>query len=202
LVVRELALRGPLTARAIARGLPDVSMNQLVQRLAELEASGLVEAGPDGAYALTPDGADLEPVLGALARFGLDRLGGAGAEPGDAVVAHVLLRQLELRFAAWPDGPGLSGRFEIVLADPERLWSVEPGAPGPGRLSLIADGSLLRARAGACLEPDAVLHISVAECCALVEGRAPNGVAIDGDVELGHALLARLAPDAALAAVA
>src|SRR2546421_12114508 len=42
LVVRELLLRGPLPAAGIARGLPDVPMNQLVERLALLESRGLV----------------------------------------------------------------------------------------------------------------------------------------------------------------
>jgi DNA-binding HxlR family transcriptional regulator len=45
LIVRELALRGPLSAAAIARGLPDVPMNQLYERLTLLEARGVVAAG-------------------------------------------------------------------------------------------------------------------------------------------------------------
>ena len=40
LLVRELLLRGPLPAAAIARGLPDVPPNQLAERLIDLEAAG------------------------------------------------------------------------------------------------------------------------------------------------------------------
>src|SRR2546423_13578679 len=41
LIVRELVLRGPLTAAAIGRGLPDVPPNQLAERLGGLETLGL-----------------------------------------------------------------------------------------------------------------------------------------------------------------
>jgi hypothetical protein len=202
-MVRELSLRGPLTAGAIARGLPDVPMNQLVQRLAELDAAGLVTAGEDGAYRLTEAGAALEPVLDALARFGLDRLAGTGPRPGDPVVAHVLMRQLELRYeAAALEGAGVGGRFELVLTDPEALWSIDPGAPAPDRFALVARGGLLSARAGAGLDADAVLRMSVAACCDLVAGVRPAGVEVEGDAELGQELLGLLAPAASLAAVA
>src|SRR6476659_1080412 len=77
LVVRELALRGPLTAAAMARGLPDVPMSGLMERLAALEGRGLVHVRPAGdspharEYGLTEAGRELEDVLDALARFGL-----------------------------------------------------------------------------------------------------------------------------------
>ena len=196
LAVRELALRGPLTAGAMARGLPEVPVSQLVQRLAELEAAGVVASGADGAYALTELGAGLEPVLEALARFGLGRLG--DAHPGDAVLPHVLMRQLELRL----EGTDLAGRFELRLEDPESLWSVEAGAPAPDRLALVARPDGVTARAGACLEPDATLRLTVADCCALVAGRRPPGTSIEGDAALAEALLSSLAPVGPLAAVA
>src|SRR5436190_848456 len=78
LLVRELLLRGPLPAAAIARGLPDVPPNQLAERLIDLEAAGLVVAGdgpPNGAlhraYSLTATGRQLEGIVDALAEFGL-----------------------------------------------------------------------------------------------------------------------------------
>jgi DNA-binding HxlR family transcriptional regulator len=203
LVVRELSLRGALTAGAIARGLPDVPMSQLVQRLAELEAAELVAVGDDGAYRLTGAGLALEPLLGELARFGLDRLPDAGAVPGEPVVPHVLMRQLELRYdAACLRGEGVGGRFELALSDPETLWSVEPGVPAPGRFALIASPEGLSARAGACLHPDAVLRMPVAGCCALVAGRRPDAIAVEGDRQAAEALVAALAPADALAAAA
>ena len=202
LVVRELALRGPLTPGAIARGLPEVPMNQLVQRLAELEAAEVVAALDDGAYRLTPLGLELEPVLEALARFGLRRLSGEGARPGDAVLPHVLMRQLELRYEEGGADGGLRGRFELQISDPETLWSVEPGAPAPARFALVAEPPRLHARAGACLDPDATLRMSVEACCKLVAGHRPPKVDVDGDPALADALLSALAPGGRLAAVA
>ena len=185
LVVRELLLRGPLPAAAIARGLPDVPMNQLVERLALLESRELVRRrgsddgrGDDGRirargyeYELTEAGRELGDVLEALAGFGLSRLAGAGREPGDAVLPHVLMRQLELRYdRAAAGAAGFSARFELALTDPEQLWSVEPAADAPGRFALVARPDGLQARAGACLDADAVLTCSVEVCTRLVAG--------------------------------
>ena len=200
LVVRELSLRGPLTAGAISRGLPDVPMGQLFQRLAQLEAQGLVTAGEDGAYRLTDAGRELEPVLGALARFGLGRLANEDRDGDDAVVPHVLMRQLELRYAAV--GRGVTGRYELVVVDPERLWSVEPGAPAPDRFAITAGPDQLSARAGACLDHDAVLRLSVAACCELVAGRRPERIEAEGDADAAAALLEALAPADRLVAAA
>jgi len=75
LVIRELLL-GPKRFGELRRGLPVMSPNVLTQRLDELCALGVVERQPleappsTWAYALTPWGQDLEPVLLALARWG------------------------------------------------------------------------------------------------------------------------------------
>ena len=190
LIVRELSLRGPLSAAAIARGLPDVPMNQLYERLALLEARGVVAArqdtGSSRVYEMTEAGHELEDVLGALARFGLGRLQD-DAEPGDAVLAHVLMGQLELRFdAARASAEGFAGRFQLELADPHELWSVEPGAPAPSRWALLAGPDGLRARAGACLDADASLRASVHACTRLVAGdsQAALEIEVEGDEAL------------------
>jgi DNA-binding HxlR family transcriptional regulator len=192
LVVRELALRGPLAAAAIARGLPDVPMNQLVQRLAELEAAGLVECSEDREWALTESGRSLEGVLGALADFGLSHLAGEGAERGDAILPHVLMRQLELRYDTAPAAAeGFTGRFDLDLTDPDAMWSVEPGVSAPGRFALHAGPDGLHAHAGACLEPDAELRLTVAACTRLVAG-VPDVAAeieLSGDVARAARLL-------------
>src|SRR5947208_2300141 len=66
LIVRELVLRGPLTAAAVGRGLPDVPPNQLAERLGELEALGLVrralEPGRARRYELTERGRRRAPA--------------------------------------------------------------------------------------------------------------------------------------------
>ena len=208
LIVRELALRGPLSAAAIARGLPDVPMNQLYERLALLEARGVVAAREDTAssrvYEMTEVGHQLEDVLGALARFGLGRLG-EDAEPGDAVLAHVLMAQLELRFdAARATAEGFAGRFQLELADPHALWSVEPGIPAPARWALLAGPDGLRARAGACLDADASLRASVDAWVRLVAGesQAALELEVEGNEALALAFLELLGVPASAQAAA
>jgi DNA-binding HxlR family transcriptional regulator len=78
LVVREL-LTGPRRYGELLAGLPGVATNLLADRLRKLEAAGLVaqEPGLDGrsrVYRLTERGAELDGVVGALARFGLGLL--------------------------------------------------------------------------------------------------------------------------------
>lgn len=79
LVVRNL-LAGPQRYTDLLKGLPGISTDMLARRLTELEASGLVrraELPPPAAskvYELTDAGGELEPVIIALARWGLRRL--------------------------------------------------------------------------------------------------------------------------------
>src|SRR6188508_245397 len=76
LVVRELLL-GPKRFTDLRAGLPGISANILSQRLRELEAEGIVARDtlppPAGVavYALTPRGAELEPVVLALGAWGI-----------------------------------------------------------------------------------------------------------------------------------
>jgi DNA-binding HxlR family transcriptional regulator len=209
LIVRELAFRGPLSAAGIARGLPDVPMNQLYERLSLLEARGIVAAREDTdssrVYEMTESGHELEDVLAALARFGLGRLG-EDAEPGDAVLAHVLMAQLELRFdAARATAEGFAGRFQLEVADPHELWSVEPGIPAPSRWALLAGPDGLRARGGACLDADASLRASVDAWVRLIAGesQAALEIEVEGDEALALDFLELLdAPASAQAAAA
>src|SRR3954465_10608233 len=75
LVVRELLL-GPKRFTDLRTGLPHVGPDVLAQRLKELEAAGIVARRtlpPPAAskvYELTPRGAELEPVVLALGRWG------------------------------------------------------------------------------------------------------------------------------------
>jgi hypothetical protein len=154
---------------------------------------------------VTEAGSELAGVLEALARYGLDRLVEGGAEPDDAILPHVLMRQLELRY----DGEaaaaaGFAGRFELALLDPQTLWSVEPGAEAPRRWALLAQGRELRIRAGACLDADAVLELSVDACSRLVAGvpEAELELEVAGDPALAGQLLRLLGAHAPAAGVA
>jgi len=80
LLVRELQ-HGPLRYSDLHERLPRCSTNVLATRLRELEAGGVVtrrKLPPPAAstvYELTETGASLAPVIGALARWGLQTLG-------------------------------------------------------------------------------------------------------------------------------
>ncbi len=82
LIVREL-LGGPKRFGALATGLGTVNPKTLTERLRLLEQQGIVdrtayaEMPPRVEYALTARGRTLEPVLGALWRWGADDLLGA-----------------------------------------------------------------------------------------------------------------------------
>jgi DNA-binding HxlR family transcriptional regulator len=75
LIVRELLL-GPKRFTDLREGLPNVGPDMLAQRLRDLEGAGVVRRRklppPVGArvYELTERGAELEPVLHALGRWG------------------------------------------------------------------------------------------------------------------------------------
>lgn len=91
LIVREL-LHGPRRYTDLHADLPGVSTDILASRLKQLEGEGLVERRrlerPANAtvYQLTRRGAELRPVVEALAGWGLDALG--EPRPTDAVRTH------------------------------------------------------------------------------------------------------------------
>jgi DNA-binding HxlR family transcriptional regulator len=91
LIVREL-LMGPARYSDILANLPGLGTNLLAERLKSLVAKGLVEqvdvrgTGAQLAYALTPVGEQLRPVILGLARWGMEFVGDLRAE--DAVRPH------------------------------------------------------------------------------------------------------------------
>jgi DNA-binding HxlR family transcriptional regulator len=80
LILRELTM-GEHRFTDLRAALPGIAPNLLAERLRDLQAAGLVEQRelpPPAArtvYAVTADGRDVVPVLRALARFGVGRLG-------------------------------------------------------------------------------------------------------------------------------
>jgi DNA-binding HxlR family transcriptional regulator len=78
LILRELLLQGPCRYTDLAHGLPGIASNLLADRLRMLEEQGLIEretAPPPIAatlFHLTDRGRATEPVVAALARWGVD----------------------------------------------------------------------------------------------------------------------------------
>lgn len=139
LVVREL-LVGARTFRELEDGLAGISPSLLTARLTALVAAGLVarNAAPPRSrsvtYTLTEDGADLEPAVLELIRWGARRMGsGPGEDRVDPRWGVLALRALlEGPAPALPDavvrvesgGPPVS----VTVANGRRR--VEADAPG------------------------------------------------------------------------
>jgi DNA-binding HxlR family transcriptional regulator len=175
LVVRDLVL-GPKRFTDLRGGVPGASPNVLAERLRELERAGAVRrrklAPPAGSwvYELTEWGAELEPVLSALGRWGarspsmpFESPIGVDAlilalrtmfDPASAqgVNATLDLRLYEDRFALAVAGGGL----EIARGDADRPEAVLTTDPGTLEALVFAGRPLADAlRAGdASLEGD------------------------------------------------
>jgi DNA-binding HxlR family transcriptional regulator len=115
LIVRELLAFGPSRYIDLTRGLPGIATNLLAERLRAMEEAALVErydAPPPIAsslYRLTPRGRELQDVLHALARWGLESMK-RGAQANDAVQPQwtALLAGMEL-------APHITPGTEIVV---------------------------------------------------------------------------------------
>ncbi|HEX6237372.1 MAG TPA: winged helix-turn-helix transcriptional regulator [Acidimicrobiales bacterium] len=69
LIIREM-LTGSRRFNELVRGLPGLSRALLSKRLRQLERAELVERGPDGGYALTEAGEELQPLVFAFGEWG------------------------------------------------------------------------------------------------------------------------------------
>ncbi len=168
LVVRELLL-GPKRFTDLRAGLPQVGPDVLSQRLRELEAAGLVSRrtlGPPASarvYELTARGAQLEPVILELGRFG--------------------------SVAPFPDGDATFGPDAMALA--LKTLYAPGGAPvrivlrlGGHEFRAEDDGERLALARGTAEEPDATIEAGPGVLAAVLwHGRelAGSGVAISGD---------------------
>ena len=115
LIVRELLALGPSRYSDLKRGLPGIASNLLAERLKVMEAEGLVDrydAAPPvgtGLYQLTDRGRELQDVVHALARWGLERMY-TGAEDADAVQP-----QWSALFAGLELSPHVTPETEVVV---------------------------------------------------------------------------------------
>lgn len=159
LVVRDLLL-GPKRFTDLSAGLPGLSQNVLSQRLRDLEEQGVVikrKLGPPArvqVYELTARGAELEPVVIALARWGSRAPLITDAPLG----TDALVLALRTTFAPEVVG-GATARYDLRLGD-ERFDAE------------FADGRFRIAR-GTPERPDAAIHTDAATLRALVFAGAP-----------------------------
>ncbi|GHF76090.1 transcriptional regulator [Kitasatospora xanthocidica] len=182
LVVRELLL-GPKRYGQLRTDLPGISTNVLAQRLAELEASGIVRKhrlpapAAAEAYELTDWGLELEPVVRALGRW-------AVRSPAHDRTAHLSPTSFVLSLRTNFDparAQDVHGRYELHLGD--EVFRV-----------LIADGTL-RAERGHQQQPEAVITARPSALARVVYGGRPLADAIaagDVQVEGDTASVARL----------
>jgi DNA-binding HxlR family transcriptional regulator len=159
LIVRELLTAGPQRFTDLRAGLPGIPPNLLSSRLRELEEGGLIarrELPPPAArtvYELTEEGRGLEPVLRALARWGMHRL----PPPDNDAVSPAAAVRAGLVVYARPK----------ATSAPERTWAAHigdevftvqlaggrvgyrPGEPARADLVVSADpADLIRIRRG------------------------------------------------------
>lgn len=176
LIIRELLL-GPRRFGEIRAGLPGLSANVLAQRLAGLEADGIVirEKLPPPAsaqvYALTPWGYEAEPMVMAMGRWALRSPQHDPTRPFSRVSLMLALRMLMLpeRAAGW------RGRIGFRLGEETYLATVADGTFSIDR------GTLAGAEAVLVGEPNDFLPVLFGTMplpMALAEGR----FVVEGDV--------------------
>jgi DNA-binding HxlR family transcriptional regulator len=137
LIVRELGVRGASRYTDLRNGLPGIATNMLVDRLREMEESGIVrreEAPPPVAttlFSLTERGEELMPVLFALGRWGASAMGERG---DDEWRGYWLKYPLEELFAdAAPDEPPVTLELQtddtpLVVETVDGAIRVHPGS--------------------------------------------------------------------------
>ncbi len=179
LIIRELLIRGGCRYTDLKHGLPGIATNLLADRLRELESAGLVrreDAPPPVAttlFHLTDAGAELQPVLDAIGRWGVRYM----MEPADgdefrghwfAFPALFFLNDRD------PDGPPVS--IELRTADDPVVIEVS--------------GGTIHTRLGSAAAPDVVLGGEPRLILALFGGAfsvaeaADLGLEVRGDVRV------------------
>lgn len=160
LILRELLI-GDRRFTDLRSALTGIAPNLLAERLRDLQAEGLVEQRelpPPAArtvYATTAGARAVVPVLQALARFGVDRLG-----PPDEVTPRPQMTVFGLLapfHRPEPDGTRFHTRLEV---DGETF-------------DLVADGQLLSTRRRPDEVPDVTVRASARDVVAARQGTRP-----------------------------
>ncbi len=175
LIIRDLAV-GSRRFGELAEGLRGIPEDVLAARLKLLQAEGIAErAGShrlDG-YRLTADGRALLPALGAVARWGAERL---PADPDrEQLQPRLALSALALGFD--PEAArGLEATVRITIDDESATLDVHDGTFAPSEADAV---------------PDVILRTDVDTAYALgrrqvtfASARRDKRLVIDGDAEL------------------
>jgi len=188
LIVRNLLL-GPRRYTDLQAELPGITTNLLAKRLAEMEEAGLVERQlrppptPAAVYALTTEGAALEPVIHALGGWGGRFMG--KPRRSDTLNLGWAMIALKRRYRG-----GLCGSVRFV---------VRVGRGGERRYTLRFDGPSMTVRDSEDSgDVDAVVTADVGPARAVLMGgdeAARAELAIEGDAAFVDSVLDALAPD-------
>jgi DNA-binding HxlR family transcriptional regulator len=188
LIVRELMISGPSRYTDLLHGLPGVASNMLVERLKELEETGLVrrEAAPPPIattlFHLTDRGLALKPILEELGRWGAPLM--TKPVEGEEFRSHWLVFPMELHLKdRTPKRPPI----KIELRTGDEPMVVE-----------TLDGQI-HARRGTAENPNVILEGRPGLILGLMTGRLPleeakkRGLRLTGDA----GVLKRVIPDPA-----
>lgn len=179
LMVRDMLL-GPRRYSQFLESLQGITTNLLAKRLKDLQKSGIIEkqgSGPATRYRLTPHGAELEPAIMELARWGARFMGPLA--PQDRRNLGWALLSCKRRYTGGENGLRVGMRsesraFELVFTPAKLLVQEVPQ--------------------GEALSPDLTLQGSESDLLALLfQGEIRGAVGVEEKVEgalvrLGRAL--------------
>jgi DNA-binding HxlR family transcriptional regulator len=174
LVIRSL-LMGPLRYTDIRGELPGIASDLLTLRLRTLEDAGYIvrrevrRPTPATVYELTDAGRQLGPVVVALSRLGLGRLG--SPQPTDDVTADALVLMLRASFDPAESAATGGVVYELRLDGEE--YTVEVGADG------------VDTRRGTSVDARCTVSTAPRVLAEILSGTAsPQAAIADGRVEL------------------
>jgi DNA-binding HxlR family transcriptional regulator len=195
LIIRELLLRGACRYTDLKNGLPGIATNLLADRLRELESAGLItreEAPPPVATTLvrlTEAGASLEPLVRALASWGIRLMAQPVAD--DEFRPEWFAYPVE-EFLCDRDPAGPPATIELRTPSGPAVVEVTGGEVRPRTGSAVAPDLIL---AGG---PQAILAVLIGKLSA-AQAAAGLGLEISGDTSILRRVLPDAAPDLASA---
>jgi len=185
LIVRELLIQGPCRYTDLKNGIPGIATNLLSDRLSDLESSGLVrrEAAPPPIattlYVLTKAGAELEPTIVALGRFGTRYLDEPGENDTGRPHWFPFAASLHLRDGN-PDH--LPGTLQLLTKAGPAVIEIN-GPNVTTRIGTVPSPTLTLEG-----EPDTILRLLLGQ--ATLAQSQERGLRVDGDT----AILQRIPP--------